>query len=154
MNLQTSSWMTPCTPGSWKSTSRPICGELPLWKLPWATRSSTTWYTFSLVSEPLNLLLFRLIIGGLARSAGSYPYESCHEPRARRRHGTHSQKPARYAIYFIHSHCNILQHTATHCNTLQHYTQSHCNTLQHTATHCNTLQHTATHRNTLQFYTQ
>ena len=36
-----------------------------------------------------------------------------------------------------------LQHTATHCNTLQHI----CNTLQHTATHCNTLQHIC---NTLQ----
>ena len=39
-----------------------------------------------------------------------------------------------------------LQHTATHCNTLQHTAI----TLQHTATHCNTLQHTATHCNTLQ----
>jgi len=57
------------------------------------------------------------------------------------------------------THCNTLQHTATHgthCNTL-HYTAAythasatHCNTLQHTATHCNTLQHTATHCNTLQ----
>jgi len=54
-----------------------------------------------------------------------------------------------------------LQHTATHCNMLQHthYQMAsspcastptrlkmcwHCNTLQHTATHCNTLQHTAT----------
>jgi len=48
----------------------------------------------------------------------------------------------------------MLQHTATHCNTLQHTndtglskvgrgdaadTTTHCNTLQHTATHCNTL---------------
>jgi len=55
------------------------------------------------------------------------------------------------------THCNTLQHTActatqcTHCNTLQHSarTAAHCNTLhtaQHTATqctHCNTLQHTA-----------
>jgi len=52
------------------------------------------------------------------------------------------------------THCNTLRHTATHCNTLQH-TATHCNTLQHTATHCNTLccntlQHTATHCNTLQ----
>jgi len=39
------------------------------------------------------------------------------------------------------------QHTATHCNTLQHTTE--CNTLQHTATHCNTLQPTATHCNML-----
>jgi len=59
------------------------------------------------------------------------------------------------------------EHTATHCNTLQHTLQhaaTHCNTLQHclyireslevmstlqhtathTATHCNTLQHSAT----------
>jgi len=64
-----------------------------------------------------------------------------------------------------------MQHTATHCNTLQHtatirrtcanslvhaiqktqyrlqhaaahWTATHCNTLQHTATRCNTLQHT------------
>ena len=35
-----------------------------------------------------------------------------------------------------------LQHTATHCNTLQHTATTHCNSLQHTATHCNTLQHT------------
>ena len=47
--------------------------------------------------------------------------------------------------------CNTLQHTATHCNTLQH-AATHCNTLQHTATHCNTLQHTATHCNTLISY--
>jgi len=42
-----------------------------------------------------------------------------------------------------------LPHTAMHCNALQHIA-IHCNTLQHTATHCNTLQHTATHCNTLQ----
>jgi len=44
-----------------------------------------------------------------------------------------------------------LQHTATHCNTLQltlQHAATHCNTLQRTATHCNTLQHTATHCNT------
>jgi len=59
--------------------------------------------------------------------------------------------------------CDTLQHTATHCNTLQHAATTHCNTLQHAATHhnvlpfvetsatqCNTLQYTATHRNTLQ----
>jgi hypothetical protein len=69
--------------------------------------------------------------------------------------------------------CNTLQHTATHCNTLQErerqqrgallqHTATHCSTLQHTArerasakrcfvaTHCNTLQHTATHCSTLQ----
>jgi len=37
----------------------------------------------------------------------------------------------------------ILQHTATHCNTLKH-DAIRCNTLQHTASHCNTLQHTWT----------
>ena len=41
-----------------------------------------------------------------------------------------------------------MQHSATHCNTLEH-TITH-NTLQHTATHCNTLQLTAAHCNTLQ----
>jgi len=35
--------------------------------------------------------------------------------------------------------CRVLQHTATHSNSLQH-TATHCNTLQHTALHCNTLQ--------------
>ena len=57
----------------------------------------------------------------------------------------------------------LVQHTATHCNTLQHQLTKvclsraaraikllHCSTLQHTVTHCNTLQHTATHCNTLQ----
>ena len=39
---------------------------------------------------------------------------------------------------------HILQHTATHGDTLQH-TVTHRNTLQRNATHCNTLQHTATH---------
>ena len=47
------------------------------------------------------------------------------------------------------THCNTLQHTATQCVTLQH-TSTHCNTLQHTATHCNTMQHTATQCNTVQ----
>ena len=49
------------------------------------------------------------------------------------------------------TYCNT--HSATYCNT---HGNTHCNphmlllsTLQHTATHCNTLQHTATH-NTLQ----
>jgi len=49
------------------------------------------------------------------------------------------------------THCNTLQHTATHF-PLQH-TATHCNTLQRTSQYntlhtkyCNTLQHTATHR--------
>jgi len=72
---------------------------------------------------------------------------------------------------YLCTHCDKLQHTATHSNTLQH-TATHCNAQQHTATqvfrlsrnllqhsfttcahtakHCNTLQHTATHCNTLQ----
>jgi len=43
-----------------------------------------------------------------------------------------------------HSFFTTLQHTATHCNTLQHTatTAKHCKTLQHTAT---TLKHIATH---------
>jgi len=45
-------------------------------------------------------------------------------------------------------HCNTLQPTATHCSTPQH-TTTHYTTLQHAATHCNTLKHTATHHNTL-----
>jgi len=65
------------------------------------------------------------------------------------------------------THCNKLQQTATHCNTL--HTATHCNTLQHTATHCNTLQdgltrehwthcnalfhYTAAHCNTLLWHT-
>ena len=53
------------------------------------------------------------------------------------------------------SHCNTLQHTITHCNTLQQ-TETDCNRLQHTATRCNasttsdtTLYPTATHCSTL-----
>ena len=66
--------------------------------------------------------------------------------------------------------CPALQHTATHCNTLQQtastgshsqkwpqHTATRCNTLQHTVStsshsqkkDCNTLQHTATHCNKL-----
>ena len=53
------------------------------------------------------------------------------------------------------SHCNTLQHTATHCDTLHNHDAfivrhsatpaTHWHTLEHIATHCNTLQHTATH---------
>jgi len=52
------------------------------------------------------------------------------------------------------SHCITLQHTASHCNTLQTFeirntaAASHCITLRHTASHCITLHHTATHCNT------
>jgi len=46
--------------------------------------------------------------------------------------------------------CDIMQHTATHCNTPQHgwalvaESTEVCDIMQHTATYCNTLQHTAT----------
>jgi len=58
----------------------------------------------------------------------------------------------------VQTHRNTLQHTATPCNTPIHVPQglwgisqvSHCNTLQHIATHRYTLQHPATHCNTLQ----
>jgi len=55
------------------------------------------------------------------------------------------------------SHCNTLQHTATHASNISanvltsslasvytvasQLTATYCNTLQHTATHCNSLQH-------------
>jgi len=62
------------------------------------------------------------------------------------------------------NYLDLLQHTSTHCDTLQQWTRhfthrnmlqctlmnylqhpaTPCNTLQHTVTHCNTLQHTAT----------
>ena len=65
------------------------------------------------------------------------------------------------------AHCNALQHTAAHRNTLQHiylyvyredigsrfqlHTATHGNILQHAATRCNALQqHAVTHCNTLQ----
>jgi len=47
---------------------------------------------------------------------------------------------------------NILQHTATHCNTIRD-TLTCYNTLQHVATHDNTRQHTATQSKTLQHAT-
>ena len=52
--------------------------------------------------------------------------------------------------------CNMLQLTATHCNTnrnigsaFEQLTATHCS-LQCTVTHCNTLQHTASHCNSPQ----
>ena len=64
----------------------------------------------------------------------------------------------RYGCLSREYSCNILQFTATHCDTPQTLVRhiqdcslscgrfclhtTHCNTLQHTATHCNTLQHT------------
>jgi len=71
----------------------------------------------------------------------------------------------------VTTHCNTLQHAATHCNILHtwcvcqnspkvvqrvcyigmdQHTATHCNTLQHTATYCIALQHTATYCHTLQ----
>jgi len=66
-----------------------------------------------------------------------------------------------YLIRTCATHCNALQHTATH--SALHWRKSRLlssehalspklidlDTLQHTATHCNTLQYTATHCNTL-----
>jgi len=76
-----------------------------------------------------------------------------------------------YYVYIIFDICGVpqdqVQHTATHCNTLQHITHydtlqhtairlHSCNfdirgvpqdTPQHTATHCNTLHHAAFHMN-------
>jgi len=46
-------------------------------------------------------------------------------------------------------HCNTLQHTATHLREYyRHHTATLCNTLQHSATHGNTRQDIATHYNT------
>jgi len=42
--------------------------------------------------------------------------------------------------------CNTLQHTATHCITLQHGSTDMYQHVQQTATHCNTLQHITPHR--------
>ena len=59
-------------------------------------------------------------------------------------------------------HCETLQHAATNCNKLQYrwaasccgtrwlIEATRCNTLQHAATRCNTLQHAATRCNTRQ----
>ena len=55
-------------------------------------------------------------------------------------------------------HITALQHTASHCKSLEHTLQlyntlQHCTTLQYTATHCNThhaVEHTATNCSTLQ----
>jgi len=47
------------------------------------------------------------------------------------------------SILIIWAAHNTLQHTATHCNTLQHKEVSGP-ALQNTATHCNKMQHTAT----------
>jgi len=55
--------------------------------------------------------------------------------------------------------CNMLQHTATYCNLLQHFsvaraqhTATGLGALQHAAICCHTLQHTATYCNTLQHF--
>jgi len=77
--------------------------------------------------------------------------------------GTSSQPVLQLAT----THCNKMQHTATHCNTLlictadvkgAHQALLHFNTLHHTATHCTTLPsisrrirthtHTRTHAHT------
>ena len=115
-------------------------------------------------------------------------YQGRAQPRAARRpHDCQSRlcstdisyQPPQGALQHAAIRCNILQHTATHCNNCQselcgtdishqppqgvlHHAATHCNTLQHTATtakwtlwyrHFCALQHTeniATHCNTLQ----
>jgi len=48
------------------------------------------------------------------------------------------------------THCKIMQHTATHGNTMVwEITCGTAHSLQHTATNRNTLQHTTTHYNTM-----
>jgi len=78
--------------------------------------------------------------------------------------GAHTESSLQHTT----THCNTLQHTTTHStqrwNTYQVFPATHCSTLQHTATHStqrwytyrvipatyySTLQHTATHCNTL-----
>jgi len=86
----------------------------------------------------------------------TWPIHVCVE---RARHcNTHTSQRRNYTATHIRlqhtaTHCNTLQHTATHCNThtsqRRNYTATHIR-LQHTATHCNTLQHTARYCNTLQ----
>jgi len=52
-----------------------------------------------------------------------------------------------FRILFLSLIKQVMQHNATHCNTLQR-SATHCNNLQHCA--CNMLQHAATHCNALQ----
>jgi len=83
-------------------------------------------------------------------AADSFSAAICSRPNV-------SKDALQYTSQQTATHCNILQHTATHC---MRRTASplvcgplkcvkKCNTLQHTATHiekhCNTLQHTTTH---------
>jgi len=73
-------------------------------------------------------------------------------------HTTHVQDSFLEKSPCCSAHCNMLQHTATCCNVLQHRQEPHhihtgrlsrhCNILQHAAAYCNTLQHAATHCNT------
>ena len=78
-------------------------------------------------------------------------------------HTTHCNKlrtsclvsPCKRRNYVQHAaaHCNTLQHTATHGQTLQCKYASEkntCNTLQHSAALCSTLQHSAALCSTLQ----
>jgi len=65
------------------------------------------------------------------------------------------------ALQHTATHCNILQHTkhtATHCSTgrhtatrhtMLHHTAPRCTTLQHVDEHCNTPQHNAQHSNNI-----
>ena len=86
----------------------------------------------------------------------------------RRHQGSRIHLEIEDTLQHTSTHCNTLQQdaprniitlqiTATHCDTLQH-TAARCNTLQkdmprnisHATTHCNTLKHTAAHCNILQ----
>ena len=49
-----------------------------------------------------------------------------------------------WCVLSIFRHCTTFQHTATHCNTLQHYGIT-IQLVNSDVTYCNTLQHTAAH---------
>ena len=71
-------------------------------------------------------------------------------------HHYHPHKSTTIGVWYTphkacNTHCNTMQHTATHCNTLSAdntclvrwvmmidatHCNTHCNTMQHTATHC------------------
>jgi len=56
---------------------------------------------------------------------------------------SHESCPHTHIFLLFATHCNTLQHGATH------HAATHCDTLQHAATRCNTLQHAATRCNSL-----
>ena len=68
---------------------------------------------------------------------------------------THMNVSCRFSLWSGLAHkgigAQILQHTATQRNTMQH-TAAHCSTLQYSIVQYNTVRHTATRCNTLQHY--